>query len=72
MIPCPHCGLAIELPDPPEHNVLNYGKPAITVTLCCGYGVILTRVQNIRITASYGPERDDDWGHKIKEKLRKD
>lgn len=63
---CPHCRKELKVPSPPEHNVLAYGKPALTVTECCGKGVTLHRIQRIRVEAHYGPARDDDWGKRIK------
>jgi hypothetical protein len=64
---CPHCGKEMKFPSPaPEHNVLSYGKPALTVTECCGKGVYLHRVQRIRVEPYYGPAREDDWCYKVK------
>lgn len=65
MIQCPHCGKELKLPSAPEHNVLSYGKPVLTVTECCGKGVHLSRIQRIRIVPHYGPATEDDWGNPV-------
>lgn len=63
---CPHCQKLMELEQAPQHNVLAYGSPVLARTLCCGYGVMLHRVQSIRITAYTGTQEDDDWGHALR------
>jgi hypothetical protein len=59
---CPHCSKELVVPNRALHSVEAYGKPALSVTECCGNLVRVGRIVNFSITKYTGNETEDSWG----------
>lgn len=63
---CPHCGRTARIPDVTLINVETYRDPKLSVTGCCGKGVVVRLVTSYDLTPYDGPNTQDAWGHKLK------
>jgi hypothetical protein len=66
-VKCPHCGRDCIIPDNVRMNVDTCDRSAITVTRCCGRGVVLSQIRRYVVEPYRGDATVDDWGHAIRQ-----
>lgn len=67
---CPYCETVIQIPEVVRQNVLVYDKDQTIPAPCCGKGIVVSPVKQVRVRASVGAEREDNWGDTISSSTR--